>query len=235
MSALLKKRCTWITAVVTALGFLAGMLLRGPISGEVDWCRDIDYGNLPQWLALVVGAVVAGFTIWGILTARRAYLDDGRARKYAQARLVHAGISQFTVIEPNLERTIVVPRDNFVSRRFIAKTVNQPRYWRDGNTIKWRAASTSRIVVFLFEFANNSEEMISMKNIVLQTEDGVTFGYKQMNLSGALRPRDTAYLVCATDQLLRYQPVATIEFQDSSGQMWRRVGSEPVEPIGDAA
>lgn len=58
----------------------------------IDWCRDVDYGNLPQWLALIVGGVVAGFTIFGILTARRAYLDDVRTRTFGQARLIYGEI-----------------------------------------------------------------------------------------------------------------------------------------------
>ena len=63
-------------------------------STAIAWCRVVDYGSLPQWLALIVGAVVAGFTIFGILTARRAYLDDVRTRTFAQARLIYGKIAE---------------------------------------------------------------------------------------------------------------------------------------------
>lgn len=97
---ILKKPSTWLVLVGLAGAFVAGKLLRGPISGGADWCRDVDYGNLPQWVTAAIAAGVGIFTIFNVLLARRSYVEQNENLEFAQARLVYADVPRSRYIEP---------------------------------------------------------------------------------------------------------------------------------------
>ena len=196
----------------------------------IDWCRDVDYGSLPQWLALIVGAVVAGFTIFGILTARRAYLDDVRTRTFAQARLIYgeivedlhigSGVTQLVSVTDPKARIVQLPDEGQPM-----PVSHGTRY--QGPTLSLTANMDAR--VFLVRVTNNSEELISKVDISLKDEDGMIGGQVADVL---LAPKSMVEWVVAIPEDREFKPKeATVTFTDATGGGWIRRGGEPLEPF----
>lgn len=128
---------------------------------NLDWCRDVDYGNLPQWLALIVGGVVAGFTIFGIITARKAYVEDVRTREYAQARLVYAVVYRVKRMKP--DETMYLHPLEIPGYQVFPPEGAQYAYvdWEDSLRKRMVIQSRGNIQVTVVTVHNRSDELIS--------------------------------------------------------------------------
>lgn len=203
----------------------------------MNWCRDIDYGNLPQWLALIVGGVVAGYTIMGIRTARRSYRDDVRTREYAQARLVYAEIVRDQFLFPE-EKIAFSVKDAFGHRLIEDMSAVQDDWHYDvedyGSTLVIKTGVESYPRATLLRVRNLSDELVSRVRVHLETSDGVLHGFHEMDEPSLLRPGSDLHFVLITAS--RDASVeARVSFRDSSGQWWVREGAEPVRKAGERA
>ncbi len=211
---------------------------------KLDWCRDIDYGSLPQWLALLVGAVVAGFTIFGILTARSAYVDDVRVREYAQARLVYAEVmarknfkkeeasgGMMRGFNADAGPTVIHFADEKLGRVLEVSPSNRGK---DSLYVDANGKSSAQIIHV--RIWNNSEELVSRVVVGLKvtTEQGETGFGTETHDSKILAPCGVLDIAFVVHEAVYGVDSVTVQFRDSSGIFWKRRGSEPVQQTGDS-
>lgn len=225
---LLRRPSTWVAIVGTVFGFLVGMAPRRPISDGVDWCRDVDYGSLPQWLALIVGAVVAGFTIFGILTARKSYVEDVRHREFAQARLVYSELLESRVADTAGSTTVLPltdPTPTIIQFREedVLPAEIEPRV--GGRSQGFTANMPVRIYKIMVH--NDSDELISMVVTRMEsnsvTIDSLSRGGRIVGPHSTL---ETFFIIPKDDG--GDEPKIGVRFTDSTGVRWSRTGGDPV-------
>ncbi len=214
-------------ALAILLAFAAGVRLSGVSRDKFSWCRDVDYGNLPQWLALIVGGAVAYFTIDGIWTAKKSYRDDVRTREYAQARLLHAAIDRS---DPVTSAEIYLPEP--AALIYSVKDHSHGLLLNETSTIL-KVPNGIVVQIIYFNVFNNSDEIITVLRLArfetkaLQTD--VTSDRRIPGAAlGAKNSRQWAIVTDHEDLTSGYHDAELI-FQDSAGEVWRRVGSRPVE------
>lgn len=206
---------------------------------DLNWCRDVDYGNLPQWIALIIGGVVAGFTIFGILTARKAYVEDVRTREYAQARLIYAEAkSDYWMSDGEEHVTVVKGMPDFVLVRHFEydeydlddERVGEIRESNGRVIVRAKPGYLLRVVVVVIH--NNSEELISLVNARFnfnyETDPRLAWVYFPV-----IAPRSKAYGVIVSDNRESARTALMLTFQDSTGNRWRRYEARPVTKTRD--
>lgn len=215
--------------------------------GQIGWCRDVDYGNLPQWLTLGLGSIVAGFTIFGILTARSAYIEDVRTRKFAQARLVYAEVAKVYASrvlgqemniplegDPKQVDSLIVPGlgSSPLSANF--------SIWNHDKMVEIRSKE-SLIRVYVVKIHNHSDEIISEVRVVLHDDGGVEVpSFVRVREGNFVAPHKTVEKLMVIrrqdDEAGRafIKLKVDVHFRDSTGKRWVRNGTEPVREALDS-
>lgn len=210
-------------------------ILQGVKTGEhyssamprgVEWCRDVDYGTLPQWLALVIGL----FTIFGIVTAWRSYAKGVNDTHVAQARLCYAVVQKrgLWVVNDRPNDLDGVPYVDKTSRDQIEEVV-----YPDGSESDLVVDDVEYIV---FMVRNNSEEIISDVVVELLDDDDQSLaaetGFATIDPG---REQQLAFLVDhdPKNKTIPHwsETSVRIRFDDSAGTRWERTNARPVTEV----
>lgn len=241
LKTLWKTSIFWWVLSALVTGFVAGMLLQGPTAGDSDWRRSLDYGNVPQWVALIVGAAVAAFTIRGILIAQKAYGDDVKVREFAQARLIYAEMvkTQYIRSEDTGEHEIRVkkmlpeifygalaPGEDFAA---ILHNPNEIPGFGYSVSARSEIGESGRMTVVRVN--NDSNEIIS----AIQIEAWLCAGEPAFKVlpveSRVVLPNDFVEVVILTSGLDHLADRVRVTFTDSMGLVWSRDSVEPVRRV----
>lgn len=212
----------WVfVAVALILAFAAGVRLSGVFADRFSWCRDVDYGNVPQWLTVAAAFV----TVFGVYTARQAYRNDVRTREVGQARLVHGELVRSTLV---------------ANTNLILPTGGEERAWVYTNGLPNLDDSKTILRVGEHEFAqliwmtvyNNSDEIVTVLRLArhdtqtLRTDFHVNTRLPRPALVGG--KERTWLAITDNDHPTSGNHEVEVIFQDSAGIVWRRLGSRPV-------
>lgn len=232
-------------AVLLAVGFGAGLLLRGPISGGLDWCRDVDYGNFPQWVAIAVGIIFGSITARGVWIAsasyrhsRESYEEDVRLREYAQARLIYVETVWSRKFQAGTTvNTVKGVEDLRASFTYLSSSL-KPWF-----VVKWLGAvggqkslsiktdGRAEANIFQLRVHNNSDEVISDVLLTVRERVGGTISGALLPSRVIVHPHQTADLMLVMGETGVEKYDATVAFTDSSGVAWLRVGAKPVQRL----
>lgn len=195
----------------------SGMLAQADGStGGIDW------GSLPSWVAALVAVVVGWYTIRNVRLVRTAYIEGKELTKVAQARLVYSRLPQLQRIEKGEPYTKV----GTASFAGPSGTVDL----LDDQGHPFLNAST-QLMCFTLEVINNSKEPIG--DVLVEVLDGQTgepFDYAALPL-GPVGPESSESGTVCTPNVWgnSLQMLVRVHFQDSAGNRWVRVGTEPVQ------
>jgi len=187
----------------------------------VGLCRDVDYGNLPQWLTWLVAVVVGTYTIKGIGFARRTYDKSVKEAILAQARLVSPlGEHQNMVVSDTSHADYTPARDE----------------WHDFEFLLHEPALEMKVVL-----TNNSDDQISKVVVDLLNPDG-SVRSAFMATRNIFAPR-TAFTFTVWDHegfdgqnaMDREDSKVRLRFTDATGRHWQRVQGEPLESVDEYA
>jgi len=194
---------------------------------DINWCRDVDYGSLPQYIAIAVAGVAAFYSVRGYLLSQASFREDVRHREYAQARLVYAELVEVRAIN-NVGTTSVFSIEGD------PKIIQSSATGENPVTVEPRLGAsqgfTANMPVWVYRtrVVNNSEELIS-KVVTRVVCDGVVID--SLSRGGRLvGPRTTAetFFIVSKDDGDR-APDVDVRFTDSTGVRWSRSGGDPVE------
>lgn len=222
----------------------------------LDWCRDIDYGNLPQWLTLVLAIVIGGFSIWGVRTAnssykisRDAFLLDVQNRESAQARLVYANLSPWSIQGPKTgsgykiaswsSHETMMMIDDLAERPEVREVKDDPALVGtpyEGSMIWITGRGTKKYRILQFAIYNNSDQPISGVRVAFNHNDDAKGMASHPFLFGVMPPKSALHRTVISHDLTDVRSVQVM-FRDSTGIWWKRDGSGPVEkddPAGNS-
>lgn len=206
---------------------------------SLDWCRDVDYGSLPQWLTLVLAVILGYFSILGVRTAtqsykisRDAYVEDVRTKKFAQARLVYGEVVKVTDAKTSGTTYVVSTTDQDAElTQFLGTDGDTPigvEIARMQGTFSVTPAAPVKI--FVVSVHNDSIELISKVRATLR--DGGTEIAGSVKSGRFIPPGKTVQKVLIVPAEMA-PAAATVEvtFRDATGLFWRRDGAEPVAEV----
>lgn len=245
-----KRPSTWWGVVASAIGFVSGLFLRGPISGGADWCRDVDYGTLPQWLTLLLGIFAGVLTYMGVRTAQRSletsqvsYTTDVRNREFAQARLVYGElVANERLAKGTGKRIATQTRADVV--QFLSNAQDRSKTDSNGILVAPRFPASANpsqsgmgtyfgadedCRVYLIRVHNDSDELISEVTATLRERANGSGG----SIGGVLIPPRSVverFIVLPEDDAFDVKAV-DIKFRDATGLWWSREGPSPVVRI----
>lgn len=196
---------------------------------SLDWCRDIDYGTLPQWLTFGLGVVVGGFTIGGIITARRSYSKGVNDTHVAQARLCYAAVVKSGELHPSQPWDVVGDEPYESQYALTQGQFEEVEYTDDDGRVHVQSVQTSTISFVRFKVRNNSDEVISRVTVEILRTDGSRSG-ASFDI-GVVDPESHRECVLFVDTLDRASLGALLSFEDSAGVKWERVNAEPVREV----
>ncbi|KAA1378767.1 hypothetical protein [Aeromicrobium fastidiosum] len=194
---------------------------------DINWCRDVDYGSLPQYIAIAVAAVAAFFSVRGYGLSQKSFREDVRTREYSQARLVYAELMEVRAIN-NVGSTSVFsiegkPKIFQSSRDGVDPVIVHPQ-------LGGSQGFTANVPVWVYRTrtVNNSEELIS-KVVTRVVCDGVVIDSLSRGgrLVGPRTSPETFFIVAKDDG--NHDPDVEVRFTDSTGVRWSRSGGDPVE------
>lgn len=238
-------RLAFGAAVILTVGIGTGILLRAALVEDASWCRNVDWGNAPQWITLVFALVAGYLSFLGVRTAQKSHktsqdsLDtsreslaaDARTREFAQARLVYADIAGESWMQPR--ETLTVPvRDKagyevvFVISEPPIQAVAQEIHQGSGWHIETKANQYLRVLVLVVH--NNSDEVISQAGVTVNLGDGTPTLEASV---GIIAPKSKAHRIIVTDMQDRNAKQVHVRFLDSTGVWWTREGGHPVRKV----
>lgn len=189
----------------------------------MDWCRDIDYGSLPQWVGILGGL---GAFCWTLYLYGRSLKD----KELEQARLV----SVFP-----LEPEVVGVGDpvDFSPDHANSGSDAEFEYFDDGGPML-RYRTKEPLQIRRIEVHNRSEEVVSGVTAQIGARDGSMI----MSSSATptyLRPGEKTTFVYfrprniqdwfSQDGKVRIR----VWFTDNSGRRWRKTLGGPIERVED--
>lgn len=199
---------------------------------SLDWCRDIDYGSLPQWLTLGLALVVGYFTIRGVRTAvksyeisRQAFADDVRNREVSQARLVYGHLENGWPLPAN--GSILVPVKGRKTHKVLESVgVSPPKRWAATNgEMQMDGNKEEDLRVYQFRVFNNSDQPISHVSVRI---DGVNVTTRPGALFFDVMAPKSSFGRTVVSSDTRVPKEIDLTFRDSAGIEWHRYGSGPV-------
>ena len=197
---------------------------------DCGWWRDLDWGSVPQWLTFAIALPVGGFTVWGIITARRSYQKSVADTHVAQARLVYATLASTRGVSSGrlFPEGWMPSADNQQVGLDLIEFIDDPLRVKK----KVETASTD-LVCFLLDVHNTSKEVIGAVEVTLidnRTEEEIGVRWAV----GTVDPESMQQqLICVPlpDPNTFRGLYAQVTFRDSAGTWWRRIDSRPVDEI----
>ncbi|MFD6094598.1 hypothetical protein ACFWGN_21000 [Oerskovia sp. NPDC060338] len=186
-----------------------------------DFFGRVQPGSWPDWLA----AICTGLAF---LVAAIAYTRDVRARRWAQARLVHVEVVLSTVTHlgrvPAWREVVTVMGGDVGS---VETVRGHPRL---------RAVNIPPAAVVVAEIHNGSDELVGLTLVRAYGRSGPDDPWDFEVTGGPVGPRGKVVmmLLCSLS-MLNQQPDVELEvtFRDSAGRWWRRRGVEPARRAKD--
>ena len=180
--------------------------------------------------------IFGGFSVFGILTARRSYLDHNWQTKVRVARLVYSDVCDRINLDERDTPPFSFSGEDYDYRfglgDYVVANVENDR----GDIVAWGAARED-VAGFHVVVSNNSEEPVGgvyLRVLHPDTQEVVAPDASPMWI-GTIDPDCTrrCMVYVPRDWASELTPMATIEltFTDSSGQQWRRVETEPPKEV----
>ena len=204
----------------------------------------IDWGSVPEWVealatvgAFFAAAIALAFTVRAVRYAAEsnrhsadanaitaaAYEADVRQRREAQARFVYTTIRVMNEVRPGIR---------FGS---LANTIIDPEVAKPTGAGDWIGLKVGLVVEVALH--NESDELIAPFAVkLLDTATGDDIRNYTFIVRDPLLPKDTRlqYFGVVLPLGEGYRLRGDVIFKDSSGTVWRRRGSEPIELYADA-
>lgn len=233
-----KARVSLLITAVFGVGLLVGVLIRAALVEDTSWCRNIDYGNLPQYLTIALAVVVGVLTFISVRTSQEALKTsrdsfdlDARTREFAQARLVYADIIHDDRMKPR--ETLTVPVKEKPGYEVIYATTGPPmqitvQEAHQGSSWQIETHPDQSLRVVVLAVNNNSDEVISQSQVSVNQTDGTPVLEGSL---GIVAPRSKGYRIFVTDQNDLDAKYTQVTFLDSTGVWWTREGGHPVRKV----
>jgi hypothetical protein len=192
----------------------------------VYWCRDVDWGTAPQWATVVIAFLALCVSTVGIGTAVSSYRASVRNTREAQARLVYGRLGSVKFYSKGQDAIKVLQETGTSTLqpgiRLFDKNMDRIKYTEEA-----RAYFTLRIV-------NKSKEIIGDVEMGVVESSNKKPERWVRTFTDAVDPEDShEYMVGVIDERWfgSYSLTPWVEFIDSGGTKWRRIGTEPVKQV----
>lgn len=193
---------------------------------SIEWCRDVDWGTAPQWVTAAIALLALLVSAIGIGTTVRAYRASVKNTREAQARLVYGQLVRASFYKKGRNAIEVQREVGTASLQYGIRLFDD-----DMNLITQTEEARA---YFTLGVVNNSKEIIGEVLIgVVDGASGKPEGPARTFVDAVDPEARYEYTIGVIDTRWfgSYSLIPWVEFVDSGGTKWRRVGTRPISRV----